>query len=149
MTKLNENEHALTTPELIGTDQEKVDGIRFWADIIGMIRGINTAFISYENKKSVIAAFKKELELIEIEIDNISGRVTQAADAVIPSVDQAPKDEPAELNVVDLTKNNEVSNSTAPTVPAKKAPTFESLDKLRRVAGSGIWDKNYVGKAKK
>ena len=43
--KLIENEHALSTPELIGTDQEKVAGIKFWADVIGLIRSINTTFV--------------------------------------------------------------------------------------------------------
>lgn len=142
--KLNENEHTLTTPELIGTDQEKVAGIRFWADIIGMIRSINTAFISYENKKSVIDAVQKELKLIEIEIDNISGRVTQDATAEIPSVDQTVPAEQPEVNTVDLTKSDAVASTIPTPTPLKQAPTFENLDKLRRVAGSGIWDKNYV-----
>jgi hypothetical protein len=143
--KLTENEHALTTPELIGTDLEKVNGIKFWADVIGLIRSINTTFVSYENKKSVIAAFEKELEIIAIEIDNSSSRVSQG-DAVIPSADQEPASEPVDVNVVDLTKNAEVA---ATTTAAKPAPTFENLDKLRRVAGSGIWDKNYGPTGKK
>jgi hypothetical protein len=143
--KLTENEHALTTPELIGTDLEKVAGIKFWADVIGLIRSINTTFVSYENKKSVIAAFEKELEIIALEIDNSSSRVSQG-DAVIPSADQEPTDEPVDVNVVDLTKNAEVAATTS---AAKPAPTFENLDKLRRVAGSGIWDKNYGPTGKK
>ena len=146
MNKLIENEHALTTPELIGTDQEKVNGIKFWAEVIGLIRSINTTFVSYENKKSVIAAFEKELELIAIEIDNSSSRVSQGT-ADIPSADQTPADEPADVNVVDLTKNDEVA---ATTTARQTGLTFENLDKLRRVAGSGVWDKNYgpVGKKK-
>jgi len=146
-TNLIENEHALTTPELIGTDLEKVAGIKFWADVIGLMRSINTTFVSYENKKSVIAAFEKELEIIGIEIDNTSSKVSQG-DADIPSADQNPPNEPVEVNVVDLTKNAEVAATTA---VATRPPTFENLDKLRRVAGSGIWDKNYglVTKVKK
>lgn len=145
--KLTENEHALATPELIGTDQEKIAGIKFWSDVIGLIRSINTTFVSYENKKSVIAAFKKELDVIEVEIDNSSSRVSQGA-VDIPSADQVPPGEPAgDVNVVDLTKSVEVASSTtmakpSPT-PVKTAPTFENLDKLRRVAGSGVWDKNH------
>lgn len=131
---LIENEHALTTPELIGTDQEKIAGIKFWSDVIGLIRTINTTFVSYENKKSIIAAFKKELDVIEVEIDNSSSRVTQGT-TDIPSADQVPKDEPsADVNVVDLTKNAEVAATTVGAV--KVQPTFSSLDKLRRMAGN-------------
>lgn len=149
MRKLNENEHVLKTPELIGTDQEKVDGIKFWADVVAQIHAINTSFISYENKIAVIDAFKAELEIVRLEIDNSSSRVSQD-EVGIPSVDQEPVDT-AEVNVVDLTQNSEVTGAiSAPTVvaqpfvpPVKKAPTFEDLDKLRRVAGSGKWDKNF------
>ena len=138
--KLTENEHALTTPEFIGTDQEKIAGIKFWSDVIGLIRSINTTFVSYENKKSLIAAVKRELDIISVEIDNSSSRVTQGA-VDIPSADQVPAGEPSgEVNVVDLTKSVQVASST---VMAKPAPTFENLDKLRRVAGTGVWDKNF------
>lgn len=142
---LIENEHALSTPELIGTDQEKVAGIKFWADVIGLIRSINTVFVSYENKKSVISAFEKELEIIALEIDNSSSKVSQGEEG-IPSADQNPSDEPVDVNIVDLTKNDQVAATIAPSRPA---PTFENLDKLRRVAGSGIWDKNYGPTGKK
>ena len=147
MTNLTENEHVLTTPELVGIDSEKVAGIRYWADIIGYLRSINTTFVSYENKKAVIAALEKELELISLEIDNTTSKVSQGEDG-IPSADQTPQEEPADVNVVDLTKSDEVAATTS---PARKAPTFESLDKLRRVAGTGIWAKNYgpVTKVKK
>lgn len=138
--KLIENEHTLTTPELIGTDPEKIAGIKFWSDVIGLIRSINTTFVSYENKKSVITAFQKELEIIGVEIDNLSSRVSQGT-AEIPSADQNPPSEPIETNVVDLTKTAAVAATT--TASAQRPPTFENLDKLRRVAGAGIWDKNY------
>lgn len=152
---LIENEHTLTTPELIGTDQEKITGIKFWADVIALIRTINTTFVSYENRKSVIDAFVKELELIGLEGENAPAQVTQPGPNTpdgkeIPSADQVPTSEPTEVNVVDLTKNAEVSNTTVANAPPRP-PTFENLDKLRRVAGSGIWDKNYgpIGKVKK
>lgn len=153
--KLNENEHILTTPELIGTDQEKIAGIKFWADVIALIRTINTTFVSYENRKAVIDAFTKELELIGLEGENAPAQVTQPGPDTqdgkeIPSADQLPSNEQPEVNVVDLTKNGDVANTTVANVPPRP-PTFENLDKLRRVAGSGIWDKNYgpVGKVKK
>ena len=138
--KIVENEHALSTPELVGTDEEKIVGIKFWADVIALLRTLNTTFISYNNKKSVIQAFKTELDLIESEIDNVSSKINQKT-SEIPSAEQpsiADKNKPGTVNVVDLTKNSEVTAQTE-----SKNPTFENLDKLRRVAGSGIWDKNH------
>lgn len=153
--KLVENEHVLSTPRLIGTDPEKVTGIKFWADVIALIRSINTTFVSYNNKKAVIAAFKAELDLVEAELDNLTATVNQG-ETEIPSAEQSPEAENAgDVNVVDLTKNNEVSATTVGSTPSvgltpplagtsvRPPPTFENLDKLRRVAGSGVWDKNH------
>lgn len=141
MKKLIENEHALTTPQLIGTDEEKIVGIRYWSEVIALIRSINTTFVSYENKRAVLDAFKNELQLIEIELDNTTSRVTQGG-GEIPSADQNANTSPNEVNVVDLTKTAAVAATVAPPL-GSKAPTFENLDKLRRVAGVGVWDKNH------
>ena|ERR1035437_5841389 len=138
MTNLIENEHVLSTPELIGTDEEKINGIKFWSDAIGLFHSINNVFVSFENKTAVITALKAELEIIMVELENLSATVSQNQDGEIPSADQVPASEPSpDVNIVDLTKHNDVANSIV------KAPTFENLDKLRRCAGSGIWDKNY------
>lgn len=135
-----ESEHILTTPELIGTDEEKIGGIKFWADAIEIVRMINTVFVSYENKLAVIAALKKELDTVEAEIINAPAKVSQGT-ADIPSAEQTAEE--PEVNLVDLTKNQEVAATTIASAP-RRPPTFENLDKLRRVAGSGVWDKNYV-----
>lgn len=135
--QLVENEHALSTPELIGDDQEKIAGIKFWSDVISLIRSLNTIFVSYDNKKAIIAAFKKELDLLEIELDNETSHPSQGGMG-IPSTDQTL--DRGHVNVVDLTNPQEVA---ATTTVGKKAPTFEDLEKLRRAAGSGVWDKNY------
>ena len=159
---LLENEHTLESPELIGTDEEKINGIRFWADLVGMIRSIDHTFISHENKLAILAFLKKEVDLVDIEINNISSQVVSKP-GEIPSTEQLPPgEEPPETNIVDLTKAAEVVaainpgdgegsvNATTSTPitktapPLNKAPTFSDLDKLRRVAGTGNYDKNYV-----
>lgn len=148
--KIFENEHPLETPDLIGTDAEKIAGIKFWADLIALVRSIDTTFISYENKLAIIQFLKKELDLVDVEINNISATVVSKP-GEIPSAEQLPAAVPEpEQNIVDLSKSAEVAASAAPVLPAppappvnpitkaavKTAPTFSDLDKLRRVAGN-------------
>lgn len=160
-TLIEYNTSSLESPDLVGTDEEKIKGIHFWADVVAMLRTINTTFISHENKQTIIAAIKRELDIVDVEINNISTTVISAP-GEIPSMEKIPTSEPApETNIVDLTNDADVAASVPaehsqptqkpednpvikPAVPLKKAPTFENLDKLRRVSGSGQYDKNFV-----
>jgi hypothetical protein len=149
MKKLFENEHPLETPALVGTDEEKIAGIRFWAELVALARSIDTTFISYENKLRIIQYLKKELDLVDVEINNVSSQVV-APPAEVPSAEQLPPGESADTNIVDLSSSAGVTNAVnsnmtavppAPTeiTPAakpKQTPTFSNLDKLRRVAGN-------------
>jgi hypothetical protein len=157
---LFENEHTLDSPPLIGTDEEKIRGIAFWADVVRLLRTINTTFISFENKQAILKHIKQELERVDVEINNVSSQIVSAP-GEIPSAQQVPSDETAAdaTKVVDLTKSDEVAamagNEPAPNrvqdnpvikqaPPLKKPPTFSDMAKLKRVAGTGEFDKSYV-----
>lgn len=145
---------TLDTPTLIGTDEEKIAGIKFWAELVSLVRSVNSVFVSYENKQEVIKYLKKEIEQIDVEINNISASVVSHPDE-IPSAEQVPKDEAVpEIPEVDLSKNDEVANTTNQSVPAKPQednpvikpaePKQDNIDKMRRLAGTGQYSKEYV-----
>ena len=157
---LFENEHTLDSPPLIGTDEEKIRGIAFWADVVRLLRSINSTFISFENKQAILKYLKQELERVDVEINNVSSQIVSTP-GEIPSAQQVPTDEivPDATKVVDLTKSDEVASmagnepspnrtadnpviKTAP--PLKKPPTFADIAKLKKVAGTGEYDKSYV-----
>jgi hypothetical protein len=138
------------SPPVVGTNEERIRAIRFWADFVGMIRSLDISFESFQNKQAIIAYIKKEVDLIQIEIDNISASVISKP-GEIPSTEQLPDDVKApETNIVDLSSSADVKDSVPKDLPVvepvanpvtkpatKVAPTFSDLDKLRRVAGVG------------
>ena len=67
-----ESEHPLVTPEFIGLDEEKISVIQYWSEIIGLLRSMNSCVVSIENKQAIINQLKKEIELLDIELNNIS-----------------------------------------------------------------------------
>jgi len=154
--EINETTHVLQTPEIVGTDEEKVGVLHMWADLIGMVRNINTSVVSYENKKSILVQIKKELELIELELDNAKSDPTDINGAT--ALEQLPKEkeEEAKLAVpapdapptpVTLVPNAQAAPegiSMAPvTMPSTEQPSFmrpaltqeENLAKLKSMAG--------------
>ena len=125
---LLEVESKLISPELIGTDSEKIAGIQFWSEIVGMLRSLNVTMISFENKVNIIAAIKAELELIDMELNNVTA-AANVEPGEIPSMEMVPKDDVVDLSVPE------------PTPPAKfdiKKPAVfsaEAIRQLRRNAG--------------
>lgn len=135
MTALKENEHTLSSPALIGTDDEKIRGIQFWADAVALLRSLNIKLVSYENKMAIITAFQAELDTVKQEIDNVSAVAVDGA-AQVPAMVQGagvegqapPPDQPAPEEVVDLAQPE-------PAVAPLPRFSSEAIKKLQRMAG--------------
>jgi len=141
MKILVENEHPLNSPSFIGTDAEKIAVLGYWAGMISHIRSMNMIVISHENKLAIIAQLKKELELIDIEVNNDSAHPVVHPDGstemsqlttTSPNIDDAPTVVPNEV-VVDLTTNESQFN-----------PKISIKEQMQRLAGT-----HYLNKSKK
>ena len=141
MKILTENEHPLNTPAFIGTDAEKIAVIGYWAGMISHMRSMNMIVISHENKLAIIAQMKKELELIDIEVNNDTAHPVVHPDGstemsqlstTAPTMDAAPTVAPKEI-VVDLTTNESQFN-----------PKISIKEQMQRLAGT-----HYSNKSKK
>lgn len=100
--KLNETENPLVTPEFIGTDEEKIQVLSYWSELIGTLRSLNAAVISHPNKLAILAQLKAETELLEREVTNVSATAQGGADGAV-ELSQAPApNTPAPENVVNL-----------------------------------------------
>lgn len=80
MTTLFENEHPLVTPSFVGTDEEKIQVLGYWAGLIGFLRSLNAHVISHENKLAIIAQLKAELEIINVEVNNVTAHMVNPGD---------------------------------------------------------------------
>jgi hypothetical protein len=120
---LLETESKLISPELIGTDAEKIAALQYWSEIVGLFRSLNTTIISFDNKTNIIAAIKAELELIEMELHNVSA---------------VPSNEPGEIPSMEMVPTEEIVDLSTPEKPKTEAKHFfsqEAIAKLRRNAG--------------
>ena len=129
--KLNEDEHQLVTPSFIGTDEEKIGVLTFWSEMISKIRSINSYVISHENKLAIVAQLKKELELIDLEINNVTSHPVQHADGGTEMAQIAPD------NSVDLSIPEPVKYQTE----SKKSSVFDKpkisiVEQMQRIAGT-------------
>jgi len=140
MKILFENEHALNSPSFIGTDAEKIAVLGYWAGMISHLRSMNMIVISHDNKLAIIAQLKKELELIDAEINNDSARPVVHPDGslemsnnptIAPNMDDTPTVSPNEV-VIDLTTESQFS---------PKIPVAEAMQRL-----AGTWYKNKASK---
>jgi len=135
--KLLENEHALTSPELIGDDHEKIGCIQYWAEIVGMLRTLNLVAVSFPNKINIINAIKAEIELIETELHNDPSYPVQNADGSI-DMEQLPPS--SEDDIIDLMKS-----STTDMTPQQQAQSLrlqkENIERLQRAAGINVGKK--------
>lgn len=140
MKILFENEHALNSPSFIGTDAEKIAVLGYWAGMISHLRSMNMIVISHDNKLAIIAQLKKELELIDAEINNDSARPVVHPDGslemsnnptIAPNMDATPTVSPNEV-VIDLTTESQFS---------PKIPVAEAMQRL-----AGTWYKNKASK---
>ena len=89
--KLFENEHPLVTPNFIGTDQEKINVLGYWAGLISMLRSMNISIVSHENKLAVIKQLRAELDIIDVEINNVSSHEVTNQDGS-PEMSTMPKE---------------------------------------------------------
>jgi hypothetical protein len=129
--KLNEDEHQLVTPSFIGTDEEKIGVLTFWSEMISKIRSINSYVVSHENKLAIVAQLKKELELIDLEINNVTSHPVQHADGGTEMSQVAPD------NSVDLSIPEPIKYQTE----SKKNSVFDTpkisiIEQMQRIAGT-------------
>jgi len=142
MKILVENEHPLNSPSFIGIDAEKIAVLGYWAGMISHLRSMNMIVISHENKLAIIAQLKKELELIDVEVNNDTAHPVVHPDgstemSQLPSspnmgVTPTPIEVPKEI-VVDLTSNESQFN-----------PKISIKEQMQRLAGT-----HYLNKSKK
>jgi len=133
MKILFENTHPLTTPDFVGTDQEKIAVIGYWSGLISHLRSMNMIIISHENKLAIIAQLKRELEMIDIDVNNNTAQPVVHPDGstemsqlstTSPNIDAAPTVVPNEV-VVDLTTNESQFN-----------PKISITEMMQRLAGN-------------
>jgi hypothetical protein len=150
--KILVEEHPLVTPDFVGTDAEKTCVLSYWADIIGKLRAMNTTVIFHRNKLVIIAQLKKELELIDIEINNNTAHPTVHTDGSTEMAQDIPKEEPKDT--IDLAEPEvqliSPSGAPNPTIPpAQKSPLYAPPkmsmgEQMQRL--SGTW---YINEAKR
>lgn len=130
MDNLHENEHALSTPELIGDDIEKINCIQYWSEIVGLLRSLNVTVVSFKNKVNIIQAIMNELQTIDTELRNDASYPVQTQDGAV-EMDQVPKDDE---KVLDLSKPQKVELTTIQLAQASKIQR-DNLERLQRAAG--------------
>jgi hypothetical protein len=124
---LLENEHVLSSPEIIGTDEEKIAAIGYWAGVVGTLRTLNTLMVSHRNKMNMIAAIRNETDLVQKEIENATSQMRPDG---VPGMYQDPAAAPVEATpVVDLGRD-EITTVAQPSslprgteVPAPNNPS--------------------------
>jgi hypothetical protein len=125
MKILFENTHPLTTPDFVGTDQEKIAVIGYWSGLISQLRSMNMIVISHENKLAIIDQLKKELEMIDIEVNNDTAHpVVHPDGSTEMSQVEVPTEAPGEV-VVDLTATESQFN-----------PKISITEMMQRLAGN-------------
>lgn len=140
MKLLVENEHTLVSPELIGTDQEKVAAIQFWSDAVKLLRSLNTLVISYKNKQALLDAMEQELKTVETEIKNSSGIPTD--DKGIPAIEQPLASGETEQKCDSCATEPappsapETAPVVAPTPPPVVNLSVESRETLQKLSGN-------------
>lgn len=128
MKKILEDERTLLTPELIGTDEEKIQALGIWSSAVLVLINIKGDLMSIPNKLNLINALKSEIENIESEINNVSASINKDSEK-IPSMTQdvnkinEPIESTIEDPVIDLT--NEES----------KYKYSLSIEKIKKNAG--------------
>lgn len=124
MTTLNEaSNHALITPQFVGTAEEIITALGCWSTLVDSIRFLDTRVASYENRAQIIMHLGREVSALEAELENKTSTV--AAIAGIPQLKQDIEQAP----IVNQ-ENPQVSASGEPIVnlASKYAvpPAFES-----------------------
>lgn len=145
-SNLNENEHVLRSPDLVGTDEEKISAISYWSNAVGLLRTLNLTAVSYQNKLNLITAMRAELEIIEKEIENVTTQV-KADDEQIPSMQQDPEAATTDAATPEVDLGKSVTDtepvdlpkiepkSVTMTVEAKQEYARQ-LERIQRAAGT-------------
>jgi hypothetical protein len=97
MNTLLENEHPLVTPNFIGTDEEKIAVLAYWAEMIRHLRSLNAIVISHENKLAIMDQLNKELDIVCQEVNNATSHSVTNPDG---STEQSTMPTGAEVPVV-------------------------------------------------
>jgi hypothetical protein len=139
---LIENENTLVSPELIGTNEEKITALHWWMEGVTLLRSM-TAVTSIANKFQLLDSLNKELELVKIELENASA-IVRNDKKDIPSMEQPDPNTDSE-KVVDLATDNKLGAATkadgeVPKIDTTQgAPglvlTKEDVERMRRAAG--------------
>jgi hypothetical protein len=139
---LIENENTLVSPELIGTNEEKITALHWWMEGVTLLRSM-TAVTSIANKFQLLDSLNKELELVKIELENASA-IVRNDKKDIPSMEQPDPNTDSE-KVVDLATDNKLgaatkANGEVPKIDTTQgAPglvlTKEDVERMRRAAG--------------
>ena len=126
---LLEVEHNLITPDFVGTDEEKIKVLNYWAELIGTIRALNANVISSDNKIAIIHQLKHELDLLDLENSNMSavpvGNVDGSTE--MRKSNLKPEEEPS----IDLTKEDKPKKSE----DFFKAPPLSPEATAKKLAG--------------
>ena len=138
---LVESDTTLTTPDFIGNDEEKVNVLAYWSDMISLLRSINTTVVSIENKVAILDQLKKEVELLTLEVTNATSHPATSTDgsSEMKKDGDPEKDAPP---VVDLSSPEDGNMPGAvPSAPVDPfaGPKITTTEQMRRLAG--IWDK--------
>jgi hypothetical protein len=134
---LNESEHPLVTPEFIGTDEEKMAVLTYWAGLISQVRSLNSCVISHQNKLSIIFQLQKELTLIGLEVNNTSAEpVSQPDGSIEMNQDATPKTAGPEEIVINLGTPEVKESEENPYAKfnRKDVPVAEAMQRL-----AGTW----------
>lgn len=150
MDKLLENEHPLVTPNFIGTDEEKIQVINYWSQMITFLRSLNGLVISHENKLAIISQLIKEMDIINLEINNVTAHQVTSPDGSTEMSTMPANGEVAVEDPVTVSATAPVVNLAEPEV--KKSNPYEAFNRpavstseaMQRLAGT-----YYSNKSKK
>ena len=139
---LFESENSLKTPEIVGTDEEKVAVLAYWSDLVGLLRSINTTVISIENKIAILDHLKNEVELVMLDVTNATAHAAVDKETGETSMKQDGDPEVDGPKEVDLSTPQDGIVNPPPSVaeqmralagirgPAKQKVSFKTNFKL-------------------
>jgi len=130
---LIEDNQPLVTPDFIGTDEEKIQVLSYWSDLISLIRVLGVTVVSHENKLAIVTQLKKELDLVDLDVNNATSvPVTTDDGNTVMSKDPASTQDAAE-KVINLAEPEDPAKPPSLFAP-QKITTTEQMQRL-----AGLW----------
>lgn len=123
---------ALKTPEIVGTDEEKISVLAYWSDLVGMLRSINSTVISMENKIAILTHLKNEVELVTLEVTNATAHPVVDDEDGGTSMKQAGDPAADAPGVVDLTKPPAQDQFNRPTTHLEQMRTLAGIKESKK-----------------